>query len=139
MLADQGRGADLADDVTDVDLGEGHDFVCDVNVRESFAVYPVDTRYITWDFHQMRVQLTHIAIPALLLLERDPDASEDGQTWSVLGRAGVSTCRGEHQRCYRVSQSVICRFVRLYPRYELSNRHERLCLSDVEFFGTLFM
>jgi hypothetical protein len=137
-------GAKLPDD-SDVKLVHDSDVVR-ANDRESVGISPECSWYIAWDFHEMRVHLTHYAIMATWLCEWGISGSVDGRDWSSLGERYGETHDCEHTRtdvCFEVGPTerdcAPFRFIRLYPRFNPFSYDRRLRLADIEFFGTLFV
>jgi hypothetical protein len=134
--------ANLHDDAIDIDLADDTQVVCDITASGSFNMSLTDCLYITWDFHEMRVRLTHYAIMATWLLDWRLDGSVDGESWTCLSWARYQLWGDQFRRtevCYPVSPPVTCRFIRLHPQAGPFNFYRRMRLSDFEFFGTVFM
>jgi hypothetical protein len=85
-------------------------------------------QWICWDFHEMRVHLTHYTLIYRSMSSWFVEASVDGESWTEIDR---HTDYDDDVDSFTLANPVECRFVRL------TDTADRNPSYPLEFFGTL--
>jgi uncharacterized coiled-coil protein SlyX len=121
------------------------DPVCDPrNVADLASDYEFSSKdepgqWICWDFHEMRVRLTHYVIFCVLLKSWVIELSLDGLNWTEIDRKTDNEDFKQEDEVvsFAVSNSAECRFIRLTQTDKRHDGLDYLFIMAVEFFGTL--
>jgi hypothetical protein len=102
----------------------------------SFANSTADRgQWFCWDFHEMRVRLTHYAITGLSIKSWVVERSLDAQSWTRIGRYGTPSDWAQYEAApFAVEKSAEYRFIRLRQTHR---RDYAFSLTAVEFFGPM--
>jgi hypothetical protein len=125
--------------------------IADLTSDSGFMSKNEPGQWVCWDFHDMRVRLTHYAIKGYCLKSWVIERSLDGETWTEIDRKTDNEdfldfgC-GWRPASFAVSNSAECRFIRLTT--QTSKRHNEeaylswnsdyILIWAFEVFGTLF-
>jgi hypothetical protein len=113
--------------------------VADFTSDSEFCSKDEPGQWVCWDFHEMRVRLTHYTITCWKLTSWVVESSLDGEAWTEIDRktnnedfrAGLVTVS------FAVSNSAECRFIRLTQTGKNHGCGDSLLIKAFEFFGTL--
>jgi hypothetical protein len=99
-------------------------------------------RWIQWDFHNMRVRLTHYTIKGWGLKSWVVEGSLDGENWTEIDNIKDNhdfDGQGVHKVSFYVSKDVECHCIQLTitGRRIIQKKNDNVGLVAVEFFGTL--
>jgi hypothetical protein len=90
-------------------------------------------QWVCWDFRELRILPTHYTLRSYPLKSWVVEGSLDGRIWTEIDRR-----RDDKARSFAVAKSTECRFIRLAQTGKSRSGSDRLIISAVEFFGTLF-
>jgi hypothetical protein len=112
--------------------------VADLTSASWFCSRNEPGQWICWDFHEMRVRLTHYTVTTDWLKSWVVESSLDGEAWTEIDRKtdNVDFNRWE-TASFAVSKSAECGFIRLTQTGKKHFGHDYLAIGAVEFFGTL--
>jgi hypothetical protein len=96
-------------------------------------------KWICWDFHELRVHLSHYTINAPSLKSWVIESSLDGENWTEIDRRTDNTDlkANDYIVSFAMSKSTECRFIRLTQTGETHGGSDWLVIIAVEFFGVL--
>jgi hypothetical protein len=116
--------------------------IADLTAQSCFISKDEPGQWVCWDFHGIRVRLTHIALRREGLKSWVIDSSLDGENWTEIDRQTNSqNSKGEENpyiSSFAVSKSIECCFIRLGHTGENHYGGNILALWAFEVFGTLF-
>jgi hypothetical protein len=97
-------------------------------------------QWICWDFHKRRVALHYYKIRSSLLKSWLVETSLDGKRWTEIDRRtdDYSFSIGGNAATFAIAPREAFRFIRLAQTGKTRLNEDRLLLTAVEFFGTLF-
>jgi hypothetical protein len=103
------------------------------------------SRQVWWDFHELRVRLTHYTIQRAIsakLRSWIVESSLDGGEWVEIDRepslpSRDLVFRGWSNHSFAVAGSPECRFIRVTHRKDNSEVSEEVWRRNFEIFGTL--
>jgi hypothetical protein len=97
-------------------------------------------QWICWDFHEVRVRLTHYRLATDFYLKSwVVEGSVDGELWNEMDRR-TDSAKFEvgNDVNFPVSKPSTCRFIRLTQTGKRGDGRDCLSLTFVEFYGRLF-
>jgi hypothetical protein len=102
-----------------------------------------ENEWVSWDFQDRRVRLTHYTLRMSDFKLWDLEGSVDGEFWKLVHRGSMSRPKGDERVCFDlavisfpVSDLTDFRFIRL-TLIESCDHYNNMCLGAVEFFGIL--
>jgi hypothetical protein len=121
--------------------------LADVSVTSVFVSEDEPGQWVCWDFHEMRVRLTHYTLRSCELQTWVIEASLDAENWTEIDRKTQNQdLRSWRIVTFAVQQPMECRFIRLSQTgknngcgdYNRCEPNDLLIFYAAEFFGTLF-
>jgi hypothetical protein len=119
--------------------------VADFHNEAFFQSSDTPGQWLRWDFHKMRVSVSHYTLRSHELKTWRLEVSTDGQNWTQVDRhvndqrfrepPGPTT---ERISTFSIAHPVECRFIRLTQEARNHRDNNFLVFSAVEFFGTVF-
>jgi hypothetical protein len=113
--------------------------VADLTSDQYFWSMDEPGQWICWDFHEMRIRLTHYTIRSLLMKSWVVEGSLDLVNWTEIDRKTDNDDfkNGWETASFAVSKSAEWRFIRLTQTGERHYRDDHLAIEAFEVFGTL--
>jgi hypothetical protein len=115
-----------------------------MNTRSDFWSKDAPGQWVSWDFHQMGIRLTHYAIKTSVSHQPRSwviEVSVDGVTWVEVDRqTKTDALQGEREIvAFPIEKPPECRFFRITQTGPNRDETNYLALSAVELFGTLLL
>jgi hypothetical protein len=123
----------------DDDEPKNFSFLADPTADSEFGSKNEPGQWVCWNFHEMRVRLTHYTIKSLSLKSWVVESSLNCVNWTELDRKtdNESLKSFTSTASLAVANSGYCRFIRLAQTGKTRNVTDMLAITHFEFFGTL--
>jgi hypothetical protein len=111
----------------------------DLDSNSRFKSKDEPGEWICWDFHEMRIRLTHYTIESSRLKSWVIESSLDGEAWTEIDRrtTNVDLRASPNRESFDFLNSGECRFIRLTQTGRNHIGDDNLEIRALEFFGTL--
>jgi hypothetical protein len=96
-------------------------------------------QWLSFDFHEMRVAITHYAVTCYHLMTWELEGSLDGENWNLIDRVeGYKKFGKRGTETFQAANLVESRIVRLTPIGRNLAYNWEMTICGIEFFGTLW-